>query len=77
MKPLLFTFFAIAALTVAGQNFPQLAVERTGPQSLRLAWTNSASGFALERSSSLGAAELWESVTTTPTEQNNQFSSIP
>src|SRR4051812_42375245 len=74
MKSFFSALLSIATLTIAAQSPPQLSVERTAPQTLSIAWTNTASGFALEQSSSLGAGALWQTVTTPPSEANHQFS---
>jgi hypothetical protein len=76
MKPLFFAVLGAAGLSVSAQTSPTLFVERTAPQSLRMIWTNTASGFALEQSDSLGAGALWQSVTTPPTETGNEFSIV-
>ncbi len=72
MKPLFFALLGVAILTAVGQTSPQLSVQKTSSQSLRIAWTNAASGFALEQSSSLDPAS-WEGVPVPPAAQNGEF----
>lgn len=75
MKAFICALMGIAGLTVGGQTSPQLLFEQNGPQqSLRIFWASGVIGFGLEESKSLGPGAFWEGVTTTPSEQNGQFS---
>ncbi|MBI3414179.1 MAG: hypothetical protein HY043_02475 [Verrucomicrobia bacterium] len=52
---------------------PQLSIERVAQQTVRVTWTNSATGFVLEQTPELLANTLWTAVTTTPSLEDGEF----
>ena len=53
---------------------PQVAVELADSQRVRLSWPDSAVGFSLEGTSTLGPGALWLPVSGTPIREDSRFS---
>ena len=53
---------------------PTLSIRPAPNQSIRLSWTNAATGFVVESASVLGDATLWRPISQTPTLEDNQYS---
>src|SRR6187401_1039510 len=68
-----FSYFALACFTAAGQTRPSLSIDVVAPQTLRIAWTNSAVGFGLEQSGSVGVGAFWQRVKAPIVEESNQL----
>src|SRR5438874_345474 len=77
MKRLIFVLIGLLPALIFeadAQTSPRLTVQSAGPQSLQIAWPDTAIGFVLEQSSFLADSSLWQPVIQVPTDQNNQFS---